>query len=90
MSWSAVSDATTMLGEHKVDLSSVFSNNAELAKKYTLVRTVKDDETRPGEGVVIYLTVTWNSYDGSAHTRSFQTAYVKNGLYDYYYTLAGK
>lgn len=89
MSWSAVTDADKMMGEHKVDLKEVFSTNSALASKYSMVRTVKDDSTRPGEGVDIYLTVNWQSYDGRSHTRSFQTKYVKNGLYDYYYSLAG-
>jgi Tfp pilus assembly protein PilV len=89
MSWSKVTDATDMMGEHKVDLKTVFTSNAELAEKFTLVRTVKDDSTRPGEAVDIYLQVLWSSFDGRFHTRSFQTKYVKNGLYDYYYTLAG-
>jgi len=89
MSWAKVTDATTMMGEHKVDLKEVFDTNNELAGKFTLVRTVKDDDTRPGEAVDIYLQVFWKSYDGRAHQRSFQTKYVKNGLYDYYYTLAG-
>ncbi len=89
MSWSAVTDPDKMMGEHKVDLKEVFASNSALASKYTMVRTVKDDSTRPGEGVDIYLTVNWKSYDGRSHTRSFQTKYVKNGLYDYYYSLAG-
>ena len=89
MNWGEVIDPDKMMGEHKVDLSSVFSSNAALASKYRLVRTVKDDDTRPGEGVDIYLQVYWRSFDGRSHTRSFQTKYVKNGLYDYYYTLAG-
>ncbi len=89
MSWANVTDPDKMIGEHKVDLKEVFSTNSELANKFTLVRTVKEDSSRPGEGVDIYLQVVWQSYDGRSHTRSFQTKYVKNGLYDYYYSLAG-
>jgi Tfp pilus assembly protein PilV len=89
MSWANVTDPDKMMGEHKVDLKAVFATNNELARKFTLVRTVKDDSTRPGEGVDIYLQVVWQTYDGRSHTRSFQTKYVKNGLYDYYYSLAG-
>ena len=89
MSWANVTDPDKMLGEHKVDLKDVFATSSEVANKFTLVRTVKDDSSRPGEGVDIYLQVLWKSYDGRSHTRSFQTKYVKNGLYDYYYSLAG-
>ncbi|MDQ5979910.1 MAG: hypothetical protein QG602_2885 [Verrucomicrobiota bacterium] len=89
MSWAKVTDADTMMGEHKVDLKEVFATNSELASKYTLVRTVKEDGTRAGEAVDIYLQVQWSTYDGRQHNRSFQTKYVKNGLYDYYYSLAG-
>jgi Tfp pilus assembly protein PilV len=89
MSWSNVTDTTTMMGKHEVDLKTVFTTNDRLADKFTLVRTVADDSTRPGEAVDIYLQVTWTSFDGRSHQRSFQTKYVKNGLYDYYYTLAG-
>ncbi|RXK55022.1 hypothetical protein ESB00_03740 [Oleiharenicola lentus] len=89
MSWAKVTDPDLMMGEHKVDLKEVFSTNSELAGKFSLVRTVKDDSTRSGEAVDIYLQVQWQSYDGRRHQRSFQTKYVKNGLYDYYYSLAG-
>lgn len=89
MSWAKVTDPDKMMGEHKVDLKEVFSTGSEVASKFTLVRTVKDDSTRSGEAVDIYLSVNWKSYDGRSHTRSFQTKYVKNGLYDYYYSLAG-
>lgn len=89
MSWANVTDADTMMGEHKVDLKAVFATNSDLASKYTLVRTVKDDGSRPGEAVDIYLQVQWRTFDGRLHTRSFQTKYVKNGPYDYYYSLAG-
>jgi Tfp pilus assembly protein PilV len=89
MSWAKVTDTTTMMGAHTVDLKEVFDTKNELANKFTLVRTVTDDSTRTGEAVDIHLKVTWKSYNGRAHERSFQTKYVKNGLYDYYYTLAG-
>jgi Tfp pilus assembly protein PilV len=89
MNWATVSDATTMMGEKQVDLSAVFSSNAELANKFTLKRTVTNDASRVGEVVNIALQVTWKTSEGRNHQRSFQTKYVKNGLYDYYYTLAG-
>jgi hypothetical protein len=70
-----------------VDLSEMFSDNAALAALFTVTRTVEADLDRPD---VRYITVlvTWDSSDGKGHTRSFTTMYAKNGLYDYYYTLA--
>jgi hypothetical protein len=73
-----------------VDLSTMFSTNAALASKFTVTRIV-ESETGPSPRTdVRYITVrvTWDSSDGKNHTRSFTTMYAKNGLYDYYYTLA--
>ena len=71
-----------------VSLATMFASNAELAAKFAVTRTVTADGTRPDDVRYITLTVTWKSYDGRTHTRSFTTMYAKNGLYDYYYTLA--
>ena len=70
-----------------VDLSTMFSSNAALAARFTVTRSVATD---PSRADVRYITVvvTWSSSDGKSHTRSFTTMYSKNGLYDYYYTLA--
>ncbi|MEO7701255.1 MAG: prepilin-type N-terminal cleavage/methylation domain-containing protein [Opitutus sp.] len=94
MAWSKTSpagvvDSITELpaSETNVDLSTMFSSNAALASKFTLTRTVAVDGARAD---VRYITVTvrWSSSDRKSHTRSFTTMYAKNGLYDYYYTLA--
>lgn len=88
MSWAAVSDSSTMMGTRAVNLSTMFSSDPALAAKFTLTRTVTADATRPADAVNIVLSVTWKTYDGRAQSRRFQTKYIKNGLYDYYYTLA--
>lgn len=88
MNWSSVTDGSTMLGERKVDLAAVFTTDPALANRFTVMRTVKIDATRPGAVAHIHLTVTWETVDGRTQTRSFETKYIKNGLYDYYYTLA--
>ena len=71
-----------------VSVSSMFSASARIAAKFTVNRTVTDDSTRPSDVKYITIAVTWNSYDGRSHARSFTTMYAKNGLYDYYYTVA--
>ena len=71
-----------------VSVSSMFSSSARIAAKFTVNRTVTDDSTRPSDVKYITIAVTWKSYDGRSHARSFTTMYAKNGLYDYYYTVA--
>lgn len=71
-----------------VSLTTMFTTSAALIAKYQVTRTVTPDSTRPSDVRYITLQVGWNSYDGRRHTRSFTTMYAKNGLYDYYYTLA--
>jgi hypothetical protein len=55
---------------------------------YTITRTVTDDSSRPGEVKNINISVRWRTYDLRWHTRSFNAIYARNGLYDYYYTVA--
>ncbi|MBL9214654.1 MAG: hypothetical protein JNG83_04175 [Opitutaceae bacterium] len=71
-----------------VDVTTMFSANPAIASQFSVVRTSVEDGSRPGEVRFITLYVTWRSADGLSHTRSFRTMYAKNGLYDYYYTLA--
>jgi molybdopterin-binding protein len=75
-------------GVEVFDGSTYFSSNPDVAGKYTITRTITEDSTRPGEVMYIEVSVTWTSFDGRSHTRSFQSMYAKDGLYDYYYTLA--
>ena len=72
-----------------VPLSSMFTANAALAAKFTVIRTVAPDLDPLRTDVrYITVTVTWTAYSGKSYNRSFTTMYAKNGLYDYYYTLA--
>jgi hypothetical protein len=87
-STTAVDSIAELPASQAVSLSTMFSANPEIVSKFTVTRTVADDTTRPGEVRYITVSVTWKSYDGRSHTRSFTTMYAKNGLYDYYYTLA--
>ena len=85
MSWASVS---TLPAEETVNLSTMFTADANLAARFTVTRKVVKDDDREDDVRFITLSVKWTSYDGRSHSRRFQTKYVKNGLYDYYYTLA--
>jgi len=81
-------DISSMAASETFDGSNYFTTNPEVAGKYTVTREVTPDSTRTGEVVYITITVQWTSYDKMPHTRSFRSMYAKNGLYDYFYTLA--
>jgi Tfp pilus assembly protein PilV len=83
MSWSGIQ---ALPASATVAIDTTFS--ATIAAKFAVTRTVAADGARPTDVMNITLAVTWNSYDGRSHTRSFSTMYCKNGLYDYYYTIA--
>ena len=36
----------------------------------------------------LILRASWKTIDGRTLNRSFRTIYTRNGLYDYYYTMA--
>jgi Tfp pilus assembly protein PilV len=79
---------STMAEKATVDISSVFSANTAVVSRFALVRTVTATAGRTDTMRDITLTVTWTGVFGSAHSRSFTTRYGKDGLYDYFYTLA--
>lgn len=85
MSWASV---TALPEKEQFDGSTYFSTNPKVAAKYTITRVREQDPSRPGDVSYITIYVDWKSYDGRSHTRRFQAKYVKNGLYDYYYTSA--
>lgn len=85
LSWAEVN---ALPAKATVDLRTVFTADAALADRFTVVRLaagVSGKETTQRE---ITLHVSWRSYDGRSHRRTFRTRYSKDGLYDYYYTLA--
>lgn len=84
----AVDSITELPASASVSLASMFAANPALASKFTVTRTVASDPDRPSDVRIITITVDWHGYDGRAQQRSFTTMYAKNGLYDYYYTLA--
>jgi len=85
LSWTAV---MALPEKEEVDLSTYFSSNPEIINKYQVVRVVEIEAARPDDVREITIYVIWSGYDGRRHQRSFKSMYAKNGLYDYYYTLA--
>ena len=100
LSWTTVSALSTATdtvaplptgspaGVEMFDGATYFSSNPAIAGKYTITRTVAADGARPTDVMNITISVSWLGYDNRSHTRSFRSMYAKNGLYDYYYTLA--
>jgi Tfp pilus assembly protein PilV len=94
MPWSKTSpvdvvDSIAELPEKEAfDGTTFFSANPELAGRYQIIRTATLDPDRPTEVMNIVVYVRWQSYDQRWHQRSFSSTYCKNGLYDYYYTVA--
>jgi Tfp pilus assembly protein PilV len=85
MSWSGVS---ALPASEVFDGATNFSASSRITGKYQVTRTRTPDGARPSDVMNLNISVRWNTYDGRAHTRSFNSIYVKNGLYDYYYTVA--
>ena len=84
MSWTKVA---ALPASATFDGTSFFSTST-VAATYEVTRSVVDDATRPGEVKNISVAVRWQTSDGRWHRRTFTAIYAKNGLYDYYYTLA--
>lgn len=85
LSWA---DIDAMPEKEEVDLTQVFSTDPTVAAQFRMIRVAEDVSGKEDTQREITLYVTWTSYDGRPHQRSFRTRYSKNGLYDYYYTLA--
>ena len=84
MSWTSIA---ALPATETFDGSTYFSANPNIAGKYTITRTVTDSAAT-SEIKDINVSVQWKTYDGRWHTRDFTAIYAKNGLYDYYYTIA--
>jgi Tfp pilus assembly protein PilV len=86
---SVVDSIVELPASQPVSLTTTFAANPTVAAKFTVTRTVTNDPSDTTRNVrYITIAVTWKSYDGRSHTRNFTTLYAKDGLYDYYYTLA--
>ncbi|OIQ95012.1 hypothetical protein GALL_230260 [mine drainage metagenome] len=85
MNWSTLN---ALPATETFDGATYFSTAPGIAGKFTVTRTITPDPARSTSVDFITVSVTWKTYDGRSHTRSFKTEYMKDGLYDYYYTLA--
>lgn len=89
MSWAQIEtlrEAPTNGESGNIDLVSVFTTDVALAARFSARRTIT--QVIASEMNEIVLSVTWRTIDGREQTRSFRTRYTKDGLYDYYYTIA--
>lgn len=68
-------------GPTTLTIDSAFTGNAAIANRFTLTREVATIRTGLRQ---ITLTVSWNSFDGRAMSRSYITYYGESGLYDYF------
>lgn len=85
MSWGNVS---ALPASQTFDGGTFFSNSPDVVGRFAVTRTVTPDSARPTDVVNIDVAVAWNTYDGRPHSRTFSSIYTRNGLYDYYYTVA--
>jgi Tfp pilus assembly protein PilV len=89
--WSSSTGGESITGlaeKAEVDLSVAYSSNTAVTSRFTLIRVVTATTDRTDTMRDITLVVSWTSVFGTAHTRTFTTRYCKDGLYDFYYTLA--
>ncbi len=87
MSWTHVQALPSTVTT--VNIDTVFAADTSYAKDFTMTLQSVPVTGRTDTMREITLVVTWAGAFGSRHTRTFVTRYCKDGLYDYYYTLAG-
>lgn len=87
MSWTTVQALASNVTVVSID--SVFAADTSYAKDFSMTMQCVPVTGRETTMREITLVVTWVSAFGQRHTRTFITRYCKDGLYDYYYTLAG-
>lgn len=86
------SDVNAFPAKGTIVLNTIFPTGTTtntLNARFTATRTCTGVTGKETEMKEIVITVTWKGIDGLIHTRSTTGYYCKNGLYDYYYTLAG-
>ena len=88
LSWTTVN---ALPASSSITLTDIFPGDTlttTMASRFTATITTADVTGKVGEMKTITITVTWKGLDGLTHTRSSTGYYCKDGLYDYYYTLA--
>lgn len=90
LNWGDISSFTAL---ETVDLSAIFPSTGAtteaLLTRFTATRSCVNVAGYDNGMKSVTITVTWTGLGNSPHTRSATTYYCKDGLYDYYYTLAG-
>ena len=71
-----------------VDLVASFTSEGSYAGRFTVTRNVSDVPGFVGEMKDITIIVSWRGTDGLVRDRRYHMRYGKDGLYDFYYTLA--
>lgn len=79
---------TGLPGKAVVNIDSFIVKEASVGHQFEMVRTVDATLGRESSMRDITLYLSWRSTFGTLHNRTFTTRYCKDGLYDYYYTLA--
>jgi len=82
---------STLPASKELVLSTIFppgTTTTTMNSRFTAIRTCADTAGKVGEMKDITITVSWTGVDGKTHTRTTTGNYCKDGLYDYYYTLA--
>ena len=85
LSWN---DVSSLPRAENVDLATIFIGNPQLASRFQAERLITPVTGRETSMVDVTMRITWRNVNGKTHTRSFSTRYSKNGLYDFYYTVA--
>ncbi len=85
MSWAGI---TALPATQTFDGGTFFSASNRVVGRFSVTRTRTPDATRPTEVMNLTVAVQWDTYDGRLHRRTFSSIYAKNGLYDYYHTIA--
>jgi type II secretory pathway pseudopilin PulG len=85
------SDVDALPASETIALTTIFPSSTTttaMTDRFTATRTCALVANHDSEMKSITITVTWKGVDSKTHSRSSSTCYAKNGLYDYYYTLA--
>jgi type II secretory pathway pseudopilin PulG len=79
---------TALPAEETVTVESALGVTTQAVTRFTLTRRVITPNSRSGDIRDVQLTVAWTGAFGTAHQRSYVTRYGRNGLNDYFYTIA--
>jgi type II secretory pathway pseudopilin PulG len=79
---------TALPAEETVTIESALGVARDAVTRFTLTRRVSTPVDKPADMRDVQLVVAWTGTFGTAHQRSYVTRYGRNGLNDYFYTIA--